>query len=106
MLVEERLRIGASLRDRIEQQRLGLGFVLARLAFAAGGHVLSECGDLDRFHAKADVRKAEAPADDPAVPEELLDLVGMRRGADVEVLGPPAEEQIAYAAADQIRNGA
>ena len=35
---------------------------------------------------KLDVRQAEAPADDPAVPKELLDLVGVRRRADVEIL--------------------
>ena len=38
--------------------------------------------------AVAKMRKAEPAADDPAVPEQLLHLVGMRRRADVEVFGP------------------
>ena len=54
------------------------------------------------FVAELDVRQAEAPADDPAVPEELLDLLGVRRRADVEVFGPPAEQQVADAAADEV----
>jgi hypothetical protein len=52
---------------------------------------------------KRHVRQTEAPADDPAVAEELLDLVGLRRGADVEVLRLAAQEQVAHAAADQVR---
>ena len=54
------------------------------------------------FGPELDVREAEPAADDPAVAEELLDLVGMRRGADVEILRPPAEQQVADAAADEI----
>ena len=48
------------------------------------------------------MRQSEAPTDDPAVPEELLDLVGMGVGADVEVLGRASQQQIAHAAADEI----
>ena len=58
--------------------------------------------DLDRLRAESDVRQAETPADDPAVPEQPLDLVRMRRGADVEVLRPAAEQQIAHAATDEV----
>ena len=36
--------------------------------------------------AEVDVREFEAPPDDPAVAEELLDLTGSRGGRDVEVL--------------------
>ena len=70
--------------------------LLARL------HLPPECGDLDDLVAELDVRKAEAAADDPAVPEQLLDLVGMRRRADVEVLRTSAQEQVAHAAAHEI----
>ena len=48
------------------------------------------------------MREAEAAADDPAVAKQLLDLVGVRRCADVEVLGPAAEQEIADAAADEV----
>ena len=60
--------------------------------------------DLDRLGAEFHVREAEAPADDPAVSKQLLDLMRMRRRADIEVLRPPIEQQIANAAADQIRD--
>ena len=54
------------------------------------------------FGPELDVGQPEPPADDPAVAEELLDLVRMRRRADVEILRPAAEQQVAHAAADQI----
>ena len=54
------------------------------------------------FGAELDVREPEAPADDPAVPEQPLDLVRVRVGADVEVLRPAAEQQVADAAADEV----
>jgi len=60
--------------------------------------------DLDDLGAELDVREPEAAADDPAVPEQLLHLRWMRGRADVEVLGPAAEQQIADAAADEIRD--
>ena len=50
------------------------------------------------------VRQPEPPADDPAVAKELLDLVRMRGRTDVEVLGTPAEQEVADAAADEIGN--
>ena len=52
----------------------------------AGGHLPPERGDLDHLRAELHVRQPEAPADDPAVSEELLHLVRMRGGADVEIL--------------------
>ena len=68
-----------------------------------GRQLTTERGDLDRLGAEAHMRKPEAAADDPAVPEQLFHLVGMRAGADIEVLRPAAEEQVAHAAADQVR---
>jgi len=44
-----------------------------------------ERGDLDHLRAEADVRQAEAASDDEAVPEQLLDLIRVRVGADVEI---------------------
>src|SRR5437588_8842752 len=61
-----------------------------------------ERGDLDDFGTESYMRESEAAADDPAVPKELLDLIRMRRGADIEVLGATAGQQIANAAAHQI----
>ena len=48
------------------------------------------------------MRQPEPAADDPAVPEQPLDLVRVRRRADVEVLRPPAEQEVADAAADEV----
>ena len=64
--------------------------------------VLAEGRDLDGLGAELDVRETEPPADDPAVPEEPFDLIGMRIGADVEVFRPAAQQQIADAAAYEI----
>ena len=58
----------------------------------------------DRLRPELHVRQAEPPADDPAVAEQLLDLVRVGGGADVEILRPPLEQQIAHAAADEIRD--
>jgi hypothetical protein len=57
---------------------------------------------LDRLRAELDVREAEPASDDPAIPEELLDLVRMRGRADVEILRMPSEQKVADAAADQV----
>ena len=65
-------------------------------------HQLPERGHLDRLVAELHVGQAETAADDPAVPEELLDLVRMRRRADVEVLRPSTEQQVAHAATDEV----
>jgi hypothetical protein len=47
--------------------------------------------------------EAEPATDNPAVAEQFLDLVRMRRCADIEVLRPAAQEQIPDAAADEVR---
>ena len=57
------------------------------------------------FCAEPDVRETEAAADDPAVPEQPLDLIRMGVRADVEVLRPPPEQQVAHAAADEVAPG-
>ena len=67
-----------------------------------GRQLPAERRDLDGLGAEADVREPEPPADDPAVLEQPLDLVRVRVGADVEVLRPAAEQQVADAAADEV----
>ncbi len=66
-------------------------------------HLPAECRYLDDLLAEFDVRKTKAAADDPAVPKQLLDLVGMGGRADVEVFGSPPDEQVANTSADQVR---
>ncbi len=83
--------------DRLEDFVAGVGGGQFR-----GAHQATERGDFDRLRPEADVGQPETASDDPAVPEEPLDLVRMRRGADVEVLRTPAEQQIAHAAADEV----
>ena len=86
------------------------GSVLLRGSAPAASCSASSCSlqlpperrDLDGLRAEPHVRQPEAPADDPAVAEQPLDLVRMRRGADVEVFRPAAEQQVAHAAAHQI----
>ncbi len=67
-------------------------------------HLTPERRDLDRLCAELHVGEAEAPADDPAVPKELLDLMRMRRCPDVEILRMAIQQEIADAPADQIRD--
>ena len=63
----------------------------------------AEGGDLDDLPALViDVGEAEAAADEPRVAEGRLDLVRVRGGGDVEVLGVHSEEQVANAPADEI----
>src|SRR5206468_4119045 len=70
--------------------------------FFAGLDLAAKRCHLDHFRSEADVREPEAPADDPAVAKEFLDLIRVRGGADVEVLRPPPQQQVADAAADEI----
>jgi hypothetical protein len=67
-------------------------------------HLAPEGSDLDGLWAESHMREPETAANHPAVLEQALDLVGMCRGADIEVLRPAAEQQIAHAAAHQIGN--
>jgi hypothetical protein len=73
-----------------------------RLVFRAGQDAAAKRGHFDGLVAEADVREAEAAADYPAVSEQLLDLIRMRVGADVEVLRLTSEEKIAHAATDEV----
>jgi hypothetical protein len=59
--------------------------------------------DLDDVAAEADVCQAKTPADQAAVAEQLLDLIGIGVRDDVEVFGMPVEQQVADTAADEKR---
>ena len=65
--------------------------------------VRTERGDLDRLGPEHHMRQAEAPPDQAAIAELLLDLLGRRVGRDVEVLRVAAEQQVAHGTADEIR---
>jgi hypothetical protein len=65
--------------------------------------VATERGNLDDLLSELHVHETEAAADHPAVPEEALDLVGMRRGSDVEVFRAAAQKQIAHTSTDEVR---
>src|SRR5262245_53828607 len=93
----------------------GRGFPLQALVlFNCGRHLGSgeffrrdlapECSDLDGLWAESHMCETETAANDPAVLEQTLDLVGMGGGADIEVLRPAPKQQIAHAAAHQIGN--
>src|SRR6202040_1901030 len=71
--------------------------------FLASRDVPSKRRDLDDLRAKLDVCQTEAPSDDPAVTEQLLHLVRVRRRTDVEILRAADDQEVADASADQIR---
>ncbi len=84
-------------------RRIGRGHAVGH-DFFAKRDLTPECGDLDHLLAELHVRETESPADDPAIAEQFLDLIRMRRRADVEVFGMTTENQVADAAADEIRD--
>ena len=63
----------------------------------------AERGHLDEHVLKDDVHETEAAADDAAVAEEAPDLSRMRVRGDVEILRRSLHQQIAHAAAAQVR---
>ena len=63
----------------------------------------AEGGDFDNFRPEHHVRQAEAAAYQAAVAEQLTDLFRGRIGGDVKIFRFFAQQQIAYAAADQPR---
>jgi len=70
-----------------------LGFLLA---------IGAEGGDLDGLAAAHHVDDLEAPADDARTAEQATHLLGGGVGGDVEILGYPAQQQVAYRAADEV----
>ncbi len=81
--------------------RIGRGHTVLHDLFA-GGDLPPERRDLDHLLSELDVREPEPPADDPAVPEQLLDLIRVCGRSDVEIFRTAAQQQIPDAAADQI----
>src|SRR5262249_1394475 len=66
--------------------------------FLAGLDLPAERRHLDHLRPEAHVGQPEPPPDNPAVSEQLLDLIRVRGGADVEVFRTPAKQEIANAA--------
>src|SRR5690606_31647202 len=58
---------------------------------------------LDDLAAEHHVRQTEAATDQPAVAEQVLDLLRRGVGGHVEILGRTADQQVAHGAADQER---
>jgi hypothetical protein len=77
-----------------------LGFVDAVVLVDLGMRG-TERRDLDDLVAEAHVRQVEAPADQAAVAEDPPDLLRVRVGGDVEVLGLDVEQQVAHGAAHE-----
>ena len=106
----ERARVVEQRVDReVAPKRVFLGraesvVVADQQVFGSAGVLgaAAEGRDLDVLWAEEDVHQAEAPPDEPRVAEQLAHLMGMRRGRDVEVLGPPPQHQVAHAAAHQV----
>lgn len=106
----ERVFLRRAERIVVTNQQVGLlGVRLAggrlfggRLIFGAGQNVTPERGHLDGIGTEAHVGETKAPPDDPAVPEELLDLVRMRVGADVEIFGATLQQEVTDTTANQI----
>jgi len=73
--------------------------VFRRLRCLGGG---TEGGDLDDFAVEENMNNAETAADDPGIPEEPLDFLRSRVGADIEILGRPAEQEIPDPSPDEI----
>lgn len=81
---------------------IGSSFSGCRLVLRARQDMTTKRRDLDGLVAEPNVRKTKAAADDPAVSEQLLDLVRVGIGAHVEVLGPASQEEIPDTAPDEV----
>src|SRR6267154_579771 len=63
----------------------------------------AERRDLHGLFAEHHVHELEAPADQARAPEDLVHILGIRVGRDVEVLGAQAQQQVAHRAAHDVR---
>ncbi|MNV56557.1 hypothetical protein D3C71_1488490 [compost metagenome] len=84
--------------DVVSHQHAVLDLAVAAAVIAVG----AERGHLDDLAAEHHVRQAEAPADEPAVAEQLLDLFGRGVGGDVEIFGASIDQKVAHGASYQI----
>ena len=78
-----------------------VGLIDAAFALALVGLAAERAGFND-LAPENDVGQAEAPPDEKTVAEEAADVVRAGVGADVEILGGAAEQEVADAAADQV----
>ncbi len=81
--------------------RLGRGAVVVVVLHLP--RVGAEGGSLDDLRAEEDVGQPKTAADDPGVVKAAFDLLRGGAGDDVEVLRLEAEQEIAHAAAHQVR---
>jgi hypothetical protein len=49
-----------------------------------------------------DVGETEPSTDEPAIPEDLFDLMGPGIGGNIEILRLPAEQQVAHPASHEV----
>ena len=59
---------------------------------------------LDGLGTELHMRETESSADDPAVAEQLLDLMRMGRRSNIKILRAASQQEIAHTAAHQIRD--
>src|SRR3546814_10540641 len=64
--------------------------------------VAAECRHLDDLRTEHHMCQAKAAADQAAVAEQLLYLIGRGVGGHVEILRPQSQQQVAHRAADQV----
>ena len=96
------VRLAVRRRGRAGRGLDGLGEDGRRHRVLALRDLPPERRDLNHLLSELHVGEPEAPPDDPAVPEQFLHLIRVRRRADVEVFRTAAKQQIADAAAHQI----
>ena len=75
----------------------------ARSSIVGLGARGAERRDLDDVAAEPDVRETKAAADQPAIAEQIVNLIGIGVRDDVEVFRMPIEQEIAHSAADEKR---
>ena len=92
--------------DRIGLQRAVLVVTqdaASLVALVAVGDGATEGGDLDDLVAVAHMGNDEAPADEARIAEHATDLLRVRIGGNVEILGLDARQDVAHCAAHQVR---
>ena len=80
----------------------GIAVAGTRRLFVVRLGVAPEGGRFNLLLPEADEHEFEAPPDDEGIAEQAPDLVGARIGGDIEVFRDAPEQQIPYAASDEI----
>jgi hypothetical protein len=86
-----------------DQQIAGLGRGAVVVVVLHLPRVGAKGGRLDDLRTEEDVGQPKAAADDPGVVKAAFDLLRGGAGDDVEVLRLEAEQEVAHAAAHQVR---